>query len=213
MGRMIPFDIWEGIHHNHNHVHLSSIILPASGRGIQLSGRLEKIQEVALGRGAEAPLSGSVTVVFFAGKNGWSSMDFLQFDSWFMRMLDDVGLFFGFFLGKTMENPNISYDLRGLAWFSPKLSCYLDENERCWLKMSPGWCGKLFFVNHDAPGLKLWYTPKLWLLLWRIDVFKLWFLVFKGGMGWTRFYRFIWWSPEILNNTIHQCSTIRLLLC
>ena len=49
-----------------------------------------------------------------------------------------------------MENPNISYDLRGLAWFSPKLSCYLDENERCWLKMSPGWCGKLFFVNHDA---------------------------------------------------------------
>jgi hypothetical protein len=55
---------------------------------------------VALGRGAEAPLSGSVTVVFFAGKNGWSSMDFLQFDSWFMRMLDDVGLFFGFFWEK-----------------------------------------------------------------------------------------------------------------
>ena len=28
--------------------------LPSAGRGIQLSGRLEKIQEVALGRGAEA---------------------------------------------------------------------------------------------------------------------------------------------------------------
>jgi hypothetical protein len=41
------------------------------------------------------------------------------------------------------------------------LSCYLDENERCWLKMSPGWCGKLFFVNHDASWFETMIHPQV----------------------------------------------------